>query len=113
MLTQEDGDYLLKIAKEAIETFVKTNRKISIKYIYDGTGKVLQVYLNDKLYTLYEYNSFGKIQECIVLNLSEDLQKTGIATIFSFNKYGDVMVSTGMWNENKRAVVVIHVKSTR
>ena len=30
MLTQEDGDYLLKIAKEAIETFVKTNRKIEI-----------------------------------------------------------------------------------
>lgn len=30
MLTQEDGDYLLKIAKESIETFVKTNKKIEI-----------------------------------------------------------------------------------
>ena len=26
---------------------------------------------------------------------------------------GDVLVSTGAWNEDKRAVVVIHVKSTR
>ena len=27
--------------------------------------------------------------------------------------YGDVLVSTGMWNEDKRAVAVIHDKSTR
>ena len=26
---------------------------------------------------------------------------------------GDEKVSTGVWNEDKRAVVVIHVKSTR
>ncbi len=26
---------------------------------------------------------------------------------------GDVLVSTGVWNEDKRAVAVIHVKSTR
>ena len=31
----------------------------------------------------------------------------------SRHPYGDALVSTGVWNEDKRAVAVIHVKSTR
>ncbi|MCQ2964982.1 MAG: TIGR00296 family protein [archaeon] len=54
MLTQEDGDYLLKIAKEAIETFVKTNRKIEIpsdcpNYMKEDLGVFVTLNKNQNL----------------------------------------------------------------
>ena len=39
-------------------------------------------------------------------------EESGISFLLS-HLCGDVLVSTGVWNEDKRAVAVIHVKSTR
>lgn len=54
MLRKEDGDYLLKIAKLAIETYVKENRKIEIPsdcpdYLKDELGVFVTLNKNNNL----------------------------------------------------------------
>jgi len=54
MLTQKDGEYLLKVAKEAIETYVKTNEKMDIpsdcpNYLKEELGVFVTLNKNNNL----------------------------------------------------------------
>lgn len=57
MLTQEDGDYLLKIAKKAIETYVKENKLIEVPDCPD--------YMKEKLGVFVTLNKNQNLRGCI------------------------------------------------
>lgn len=58
MLNQNDGKYLLKIAKEAIETYIKTDTRI-------GVPKDCPNYMEEKLGVFVTLNKNNRLRGCI------------------------------------------------
>ena len=58
MLSEDDGKYLLSVAKDAIETYVKENRKID-------TPSDCPDYLHDELGVFVTLNKHNNLRGCI------------------------------------------------
>ena len=58
MLSEDDGKYLLSVAKDAIETYVKENRKID-------TPSDCPDYMHDELGVFVTLNKHNNLRGCI------------------------------------------------